>query len=159
MSPQVHEGVEYRGVENDVFALGVILFQLVVGHPPFSTAEPNDPWYKWLQLGHSANEFWCKHEGYFQNQPFDEDFKNLVTMMLSYQPHNRPALVDIVAHPWIRKETPATNQEVIEEFERRENQHRAEITARRNQSNATRRSSVSDGSSLKDPEIIRKINE
>ena len=47
MAPQVFDGM-YRGPDVDIFALGVILFTLMAGHPPFETATPNDPHYKWL---------------------------------------------------------------------------------------------------------------
>ena len=104
MAPQILEGNDYRGPDVDIFALGVIFFTLMAGHPPFEMATPNDPHYKWLYYGHTASEFWRRHEGYIKTtlpNGFDEDFKNLVTLMLSYHPENRPSIVDIIGHRWM----------------------------------------------------------
>ena len=38
MAPQIHEQRVYKGVEVDLFAVGVILFILYAGHPPFCMA-------------------------------------------------------------------------------------------------------------------------
>jgi len=65
--------------------------------------------------GHNANEFWIKHEGYCGAGFFDQDFKNLISLMLSYYPQNRPTLVDIIGHPWLLKHT-ADSAHVIEEM-------------------------------------------
>jgi serine/threonine protein kinase len=38
MSPEINERRPYKGDEVDLFALGVILFILRAGHPPFKQA-------------------------------------------------------------------------------------------------------------------------
>jgi len=47
MAPEIHEEKPYNGAQVDLFALAIILFILVSGHPPFNTAEvAADPFYK-----------------------------------------------------------------------------------------------------------------
>ena len=70
MAPQILEGRPYRGSEVDLFAVGVILFTLYAGHPPFDVAHQNDRFYKWLHYG-QAREFWAKHSQYHPEGFFD----------------------------------------------------------------------------------------
>jgi len=42
MAPEIHEGKKYYGRSVDIFALGVILFILYSGHPPFLEAKSNN---------------------------------------------------------------------------------------------------------------------
>ena len=65
----------------DVFALGVVLFTMIVGHPPFHEATSDDTLYKCIALK-KTDKFWkyhskqCKQDG--KNYKFDDDFKDLI---------------------------------------------------------------------------------
>ena len=84
MAPEILESKPYQGEVVDLFALGVILFTLFAGHPPFqANANDEDPYYK-LITSNRADLFWRGHsnpnmkpEGFFP-----EDFKDLITCML-----------------------------------------------------------------------------
>jgi len=70
----------YRGDTADVFSLGVILFIIVVGHPPFNDVDSNDIAYKHLEIK-DYNSFWVAHfgEGYvLENKGIDKGLKNLI---------------------------------------------------------------------------------
>jgi serine/threonine protein kinase len=45
MAPEQHLQREYDGEKVDIFALGVILFIMHAGHPPFNAAIPQDQFY------------------------------------------------------------------------------------------------------------------
>ena len=60
MAPEIHENRHYMGKEVDLFAVGVILFILYAGHPPFNEATLSDPYYKRLVEGKSSS-FWANH--------------------------------------------------------------------------------------------------
>ena len=46
MAPEIFTGKGYSGEAVDVFALGVVLFAMLMGRPPFRTAELSDPYYR-----------------------------------------------------------------------------------------------------------------
>jgi hypothetical protein len=66
---------------------------LVSGHPPFTTAEPKDPFYRCLAAG-KDDIFWQQHskgkEG--GEKFFSDDFKSLITAMLALDPPKRPSI-------------------------------------------------------------------
>lgn len=81
MAPEIHHKRPYIGASVDLFATGIILFIMVTQHPPFSKADPNDPFYKLLCMNR-ADMFWKAHS---RNKPegfFSEEFKHLITSML-----------------------------------------------------------------------------
>ena len=51
MAPEIHQRQIYDGKSVDIFALGVILFTMVVGNLPFRKATDNDPYYHKLKQG------------------------------------------------------------------------------------------------------------
>jgi len=44
-APEIYRGEKYSGEKVDIFAAGVILFIMTVGHPPFSNANELDLYY------------------------------------------------------------------------------------------------------------------
>mmetsp|Transcript_8261 Transcript_8261/g.11449 ORF Transcript_8261/g.11449 Transcript_8261/m.11449 type:complete len:177 (+) Transcript_8261:347-877(+) len=88
MAPEIIAKQPYQGQVVDLFALGVILFIMRSGHPPFSQASEEDRYYQLLATNRS-DLFWKAHsnsqrkgEGYYS-----EDFKDLITCMLQFHPH------------------------------------------------------------------------
>ena len=120
MAPEIHEEKAYNGAQVDLFALAIILFILVSGHPPFNTAEVTaDPFYKAIAQNKS-HSFWRVHS---KNKPngqnfFSEEFKALITMMLQYDPVHRPSISEIFMHPWMAGPMP-TEAEALKEFQAR----------------------------------------
>jgi serine/threonine protein kinase len=89
MAPEVfnEDTEDYYGVQADIFALGVIMFMLCIGHAPFATAQRSDRWYRYLQKN---------PDYFFQVQPniktflktnkrvaLDDDVASLIDMLLS----------------------------------------------------------------------------
>lgn len=46
MCPEIEIGTEYSAAQSDIFALGVVLFIMRSGHPPFVTSTSDDQYYK-----------------------------------------------------------------------------------------------------------------
>ena len=69
-----------------MFAIGIILFIMYSGLPPFTLADPeNDMFYR-LIATNRADLFWMAFE---QNKPegfFTPEFKDLITNMLQLDP-------------------------------------------------------------------------
>jgi serine/threonine protein kinase len=101
MAPEIHMRKPYQGPSVDLFATGIILFIMFTQHPPFTKAVPEDPFYR-LLCANRADLFWKAHS---KNKPngadfFSEDFKNLITSMLQFDPTHRPSLAEVKSHPW-----------------------------------------------------------
>ena len=60
MAPEIHLAQPYEGKDIDIFAAGIILFIMVTGNPPFTTATPDDPYYRAL-AANKVDLFWNTH--------------------------------------------------------------------------------------------------
>jgi len=103
---------------------------MVTQHPPFSRAEPNDPFYR-LICANRADLFWKAHS---KNKPegfFSEDFKNLITSMLQFNPEHRPTMAEVKASAWVSNGPVQTLAGVQAEFAQRKAAIDAENEAKR----------------------------
>lgn len=104
MAPEIHSGTPYQGASVDKFALGVILFQMVMGRPPFEEAKSNDYLYKCI-VAKRPDIFWRTH---FKSLPkkvsqeLSEEFKDLIIGLFHAEPENRLTLDQVLGHKWIR---------------------------------------------------------
>jgi serine/threonine protein kinase len=120
MAPEIHLKQPYQGRSIDLFAASIILFILVAGHPPFTTAEPKDPFYRCVAASR-ADIFWrthCKNkeEG---DKFFSEDFKDIIQACLQLDPAHRPSIGEVLAHKWMKGPMP-TREDVLAEFTKRD---------------------------------------
>jgi len=99
--------------------LGIILFILYSGHPPFNSANPQDPHYRLVAEG-KADIFWQQHQKHKKNGFYTDEFKDLITNMLQFNPNSRLSLADIVGHAWMQGSI-ASAKEVRAEFQQRQN--------------------------------------
>ena len=95
---------------------------MVAQHPPFTTAEAKDPFYKVL-AANRADVFWNTHQKNKQPLPngdpfFSDDFKDLVQSMLQLDAAHRPSMSEVMNHPWMLGPVP-TPEQVYQEFEKR----------------------------------------
>ena len=81
----------YCGEKVDVFSLGVCLFIMTVGHPPFNDANEKDKAYSMLTSG-EYDLFWEAHLGKDQSKKskeLDKSLKDLIQKMLNGDPRTR----------------------------------------------------------------------
>ena len=120
MAPEILLKQAYQGQVVDLFALGVILFILYSGHPPFSVADDRDNFYKLLATNRS-DLFWKAHSNPQRKAEnfYSDEFKDLITCMLQFHPHQRLCIADIIGHPWLANGNVAEANVVRDEFRRR----------------------------------------
>lgn len=70
----------YKGALVDIFNMGVLLFIMVVGVPPFENSNKNDEYFKALTGGTDVKKFWRAMERHHKFK-FSFEFKSLVTVM------------------------------------------------------------------------------
>ena len=61
----------------DIFAMGVVLFILMTGYPPFKSADGEDKWYKYIAK-RDYQSFWRAH----RDSRLKKSETNLITRML-----------------------------------------------------------------------------
>ncbi len=152
-SPELVEGQPYNGIDNDIFACGVILFILVNAYPPFREAKKTDNWYRHIYSG-KPEYFWATHK----KVKISDSLKNLITGMLSYK--NRFTYNDIIQHEWFNGETESKEAYIADMKDRkvyvdnRRNQEKLESL----QSSSTLSGSVQEFRDLSE-DLVSKCNE
>lgn len=94
----------YKGTPTDIFSLGVLLWILHFGRPPFAKADMSDRNYALLQR--SPQSFWKMHPTVRQHKGVvDEDLKSLLISTMSLGPQNRPeSVASLMNHSFFTKE-------------------------------------------------------
>jgi serine/threonine protein kinase len=114
-APEILNRKPYSGACADLFSCGVILFVLVTGKLPFGKAVVFDNYYKNF-IKNDYEAFWKMMSPKIEK--VSDEFKNLINLLLSFEPSQRPSMSEIKNHPWFAQEV-ASDIEVIEEFEKR----------------------------------------
>lgn len=91
LAPEVLSSKSGHGYEVDVWSLGVVLYALVVGKPPFETPEVKMTYEKIKKVIYSFPE----------QISLSENVKNLITKIFVADPSKRPTLDQILEHPFL----------------------------------------------------------
>ena len=57
--------------------------------------------YYQLLCTYNSADFWRIHEANKPPDYYSEDFKDLITSMLQFNPNQRLTIADIIGHPWM----------------------------------------------------------
>ncbi|GAB5371940.1 hypothetical protein AAMO2058_001623300 [Amorphochlora amoebiformis] len=103
MAPEVLAGATYTS-KADIWSLGVILFIMYVGYPPYNEAKRSDYWWHALVTSPNLERFWSGHVSVGGDQrSFPNDFRDIVNRILRVNPRDRADLKEIQNHSWYRK--------------------------------------------------------
>ena len=92
------KGQAYYGIDADIFSLGVLLFDLVVGTSCFDSAISET--YKKIK-DKNYKLFW---ETFIQAEGLSDEFKDLFVNMVAYNPEERPPIKKILLEdPWLNE--------------------------------------------------------
>jgi len=88
LAPEVLFNQVYNGKRVDIWALGVLLYNMVTGHKPFDGKHLPELFAN-IQAGKFTIPKW-----------FSADLKHLLSRLLVVHPKHRATLYEIVNHPW-----------------------------------------------------------
>ncbi|KAJ6237563.1 kp78a-related [Anaeramoeba flamelloides] len=88
-APEILRRQQYSGFKSDVWSMGVILYLMVVGSPPFFSMNARDLFQK-IVTG-----------SYILPNYLPEGLKDLIPRMLSVDPANRISIKEILTHEWV----------------------------------------------------------
>lgn len=100
MCPELVMKKKYDAKRADVFALGVILYVIMKGIPPFEKADIiKDPYYKALSL--RPETYWKAMD---QKNELSPSFKQLIMNCLAYNPKERWDMEDLIESEFMKEE-------------------------------------------------------
>lgn len=91
LAPEVLTNKNGHSFEVDVWSLGVVLYALVVGKPPFETADVKMTYDKIKKCTYSFPD----------HIDLSENVRNLITRIFNIEPSKRPSLDQILEHPFL----------------------------------------------------------
>ena len=104
-APEMFSGLPYRGPPAEMFALGVLLFVIVMGAFPFKKAnEKEDQLFALLQKD-DTEEYWQAHRDKFKyiKNIATPGFRKIIKSLLTRDLSKRLSLGDFISHPWMAK--------------------------------------------------------
>ena len=91
IAPEVLDGKVGHSFEVDIWSLGVIIYAMLIGKPPFETPDVKTT-YKKIRMN-SYN--------FPEHVPVSDAAKNIITKILNLEPSKRPSLDELMAHPFM----------------------------------------------------------
>jgi len=91
IAPEILDGKMGHSYEVDVWSLGVIIYTLLIGKPPFESSDVKTT-YKKIRMNS------CTFPDHI---PISEPARDLIVKILHFDPARRPTLDEIVNHPFL----------------------------------------------------------
>jgi polo-like kinase 1 len=92
IAPEILDGKQGHSYEVDIWSLGVILYTLLIGKPPFETSDVKTTYSRIKKNSYSFPDHII----------ISEDAKNLISKILTLDPKKRPSLDEIMNHNFFK---------------------------------------------------------
>lgn len=107
-APEFVKGKVENLLAGDIYSLGIVLFIMVVGTPPYNEVEKGgkfvfDKHYEVLRS--DVKKFWRVHESYRESDgrpKLSKNFKEVVEAMLKEDPTQRPTVAELERMAWLQ---------------------------------------------------------
>lgn len=96
IAPEVLEGRVGHSYEVDIWSLGVIIYTLIIGKPPFETTDVKATYSRIKRNQYTFPD----------HVQISEEARDLITCILTGDPSARPSLDQISAHPFMKEPYP-----------------------------------------------------
>lgn len=93
IAPEILDGSSGHSYEVDTWSLGVLIYTMLIGKPPFET---NDVKLTYRRIKMNAYSF-------PEQVQISKEARNIVSEILINDPKSRPSLEDLLAHPFLQK--------------------------------------------------------
>ena len=105
ISPEILKGRRY-GTKTDIWSLGVVVFILLSGYPPFAD-EDDEVQKKLIKKGSYRfhDDHWCT---------VSNEAKYLITVLLDTNPKDRLSASEVLKHPWFKVDRMVLNRNSLE---------------------------------------------
>jgi serine/threonine protein kinase len=109
-APELLDGRIEDAKALDMYSLGVVLFTMVAGHPPYEEKHENGKWKfdgYYEALRHDIGKFWRAHERTREREgleSFSSEFKEIIESLLNVDANKRPSAHEIRRMRWYQRE-------------------------------------------------------
>jgi serine/threonine protein kinase len=100
LAPEVLAGSPYLGGPADVWSVGVVLFIMLTGNPPFQEATRKDWWFNTIVLNRH-DKFWCAHLRSAPHMSSNLAAQRFINRIFQTNPADRASIVDLMSDPWL----------------------------------------------------------
>jgi serine/threonine protein kinase len=100
MSPELFAGVSWDAFSNDIFSLGVILYSLLTGRPPFQQADNSDVWFNVIFSGQWLTQAIKKQPSAHVYTHLSNEVLDLINNIIKPEAQ-RLNIEAILSHPWM----------------------------------------------------------
>ena len=107
MSPEIYKSTEaFDGYAVDIWSVGVMLFMMLLGSPPFEKPCESDRSFCWVTGGKLEEmlKYWGRN--------ISPEAIDLLRGIMSVNPMDRLTLDQVLMHPWMMAETGGVAQQM-----------------------------------------------
>ena len=114
MAPEIFNSpCSFDGVKADIFALGVVLYVMIFGVPPFNEARLECPYYKLRCL--RPDWFFKRHpvtKNQFNDGLIEDDLQQILLKMLSPETERPSTIAEVLSHQFFAKQKPQNQNKI-----------------------------------------------